>query len=307
MNPSFLPSFSESFNLRASIFLRLHLAAPWGFTLPTSPDLRFHVVTYGSCVLGGEGLESPLDLSQGDIVLLARGQEHWIADRPETAKIDSALAANHCKAGRPPFQDGDRSHRLICGRAQVRDSASSWQLDLLPALCHFMPSDLGPRVGGIVEAIGASEAPLGDDDVLVLDRLAEALFLSLLGRAAELRHEAGWLGSAARDAQLRTVLTMLHEDYAQAWTIEDLAQRASMSRATLARRFKQALGLPVMTYLSRLRITRASRLLGTGASLETIARQTGYGSAESMRKAFKRLTGRTPAQTLRRRQQLRRG
>ena len=297
-NP-FLPSLSETLKLKASVFFRLQLAAPWGLALPEEGDLRVHVVTQGSCWLGGHGLDRPLKLDQGQIALLTHGKRHWIADRPGSTLMEGDVAIEGCATGDPPFQSGPKSHRLICGQANIRDQGGGWLLQLMPAVLQFKADDLTDRIWKIVEAIGAGEASLADDDAHVLDRLTEALFLSLLSRALELQLETGPLGTAYREPQLRKVLTLLHSEFEQPWTLEELAKRAAMSRPTLARRFKAILGLPVMGYLTRVRMAEASRLLVAGENLDTIAHRTGYGSAEAVRKAFKRHTGMTPASYVR--------
>ena len=292
----FLPSLSESLRLRASIFLRLDLAAPWGFALSKSADMRLHVVQAGVCFLGGGGLESPIELHGGEIVLLRRGHQHWIADRPGRVLMSSDDAVDACRLNRPPFQEGALSHRLICGHASVRDRGGGWLISLLPEAIHFRRGDLDDdRVWSIVNALDARSSSLESDDAAVLDRLTEALFLCLLQRAAQLDLEIGRLGAARRDPRVRRAIVLMHSRLEEPWTLERLAGEAGISRAALARHFKGALGVPVMDYLQRLRIARAKELLLDGAGLGEVAAQTGYSSGETFRKAFKRQEGRTPA------------
>ena len=91
----------------------------------------------------------------------------------------------------------------------------------------------------------------------------------------------------------------MHTMMDEPWTIQTLAKEAGASRAALARRFKVALGIPVMDYLLRVRVAHAKQLLLDGASLGEIASRVGYSAAEPFRKAFKRHTGRTPSGYLR--------
>lgn len=299
MPSTLLPSLSETLKLRASVFFRLDLASPWGMALPRTPEFRFHVILRGDGVLGGDDLEAPLKLHEGEIILLKAGQEHWIADRPGRPLLALADAGSSCEAGRPPFQQGPITHRLMCGKASVQDRGGGWLLSLLPETIHFRRSDLDERVWRIVDAIDAKSVSLEADDAVVLDRLAEALFLCLLARATRLDLEVGRLGAAQRDPAVQRALVLMHTMMDEPWTIQMLAEQAGLSRAALARHFKSALGIPVMEYLHRVRMARAKQMLLDGAHLGQVAVSVGYASAETFRKAFKRSTGQTPAGYLR--------
>ncbi len=73
-----------------------------------------------------------------------------------------------------------------------------------------------------------------------------------------------------------------------------------MSRATLNRKFQQAVGMGPIAYLTKWRIMKAYSLAKYSArSLEQIAESIGFASARTLSKAFKRHYGYTP-QDLRR-------
>lgn len=299
MSSALLPSLSETLRLRASVFFRLDLASPWGLALPKTSDLRLHIIQRGDGVLGGGELDAPLELREGEIILLKGGQEHWISDRPGRALLPSDEALSSCGAGRPPFQERPSTHRLICGKAGVHDRGGGWLLSLLPEIIHFRGSDLDERVWKVVDAINAKSVSLEADDTVVLDRLTEALFLCLLARATQLDLEVGRLGAAQRDPSVQRVLVLMHTMMDEPWTIQTLAQQSGISRAALARHFKAALEMPVMDYLHRIRMARAKQMLLDGASLDQVAALVGYASGGPFRKAFKRHTGQTPAGYLR--------
>jgi AraC-like DNA-binding protein len=88
---------------------------------------------------------------------------------------------------------------------------------------------------------------------------------------------------------------MLHENLAHPWTIAELAGKVGVSRAALAQRFGRLVGEPPMTYLTGLRLAHAADLLReTDATLETVARRVGYGTAFALSTAFKREHGVSP-------------
>lgn len=84
--------------------------------------------------------------------------------------------------------------------------------------------------------------------------------------------------------------------------METLGELTGLSRAAFARRFTALVGEPPLTYVTRWRMTIASKLLReSGAPLSTIAAQTGYTSEFAFAKAFKREHGISPGSYRRRR------
>jgi len=89
----------------------------------------------------------------------------------------------------------------------------------------------------------------------------------------------------------------MHEDPARRWTVQALAARAGMSRSTFALRFKEAVGLSPMDYLTRWRMLLAGdRLAHSGESVSAIALSLGYESESAFGTAFKRVMGCSPRQ-----------
>lgn len=77
------------------------------------------------------------------------------------------------------------------------------------------------------------------------------------------------------------------ENLAEDLTIDQLARKALMSSRTFARRFRAEMGTTPAAWLNRQRILRAQHLLEeSDLPLETIAQQTGFGSAAVMRHHF---------------------
>ncbi|MFT7837672.1 DJ-1/PfpI family protein [Saccharothrix sp. BKS2] len=78
--------------------------------------------------------------------------------------------------------------------------------------------------------------------------------------------------------------------------IPDLAARAGLSTRHLQRRFTAELGLPPGAYVERVRVEAARRALAEADDpVEAIARRLGFGSAETLRRAFHRHVGVAPS------------
>jgi transcriptional regulator GlxA family with amidase domain len=127
------------------------------------------------------------------------------------------------------------------------------------------------------------------------------LLESLIGDAlrAELTRSLGDEGPAVQmlaDARIGRVLVTLHDHPEQPWTVRSLAKVAMMSRSAFSERFRDRVGRAPISYLTDLRLTRAARLLrSTDATVADVARSVGYGSEESLSRAFKARFGDAPS------------
>lgn len=76
-----------------------------------------------------------------------------------------------------------------------------------------------------------------------------------------------------------------------------LAARMHLSERQLSRVFRRELGSTPADYVEQARIERARTLLETdGASVEAVARRSGFAGAEVMRRAFQRRLGASPSE-----------
>ena len=106
--------------------------------------------------------------------------------------------------------------------------------------------------------------------------------------------EASWV-NAYHNPYLRNALVAIHENPAHPWQVEELAQKASLSRAAFAQRFKELLGDTPVNYVTKVRIQQSMELLvRTEESIERIAETVGYGTGFALSKAFKRIAGVSP-------------
>jgi len=93
---------------------------------------------------------------------------------------------------------------------------------------------------------------------------------------------------------LRAVVDTVTADPAGQHTVEALARRAGVSTRHLNRMFSQELGMTPSRFVEVSRVEAAQRFLVTGASVGRVARASGFGSDETMRRAFQRHLGLAP-------------
>ncbi len=81
-------------------------------------------------------------------------------------------------------------------------------------------------------------------------------------------------------------------------SVESLAERCRMSPRHFARVFAEEKGTTPARYVERLRVSTARTLIqDSGIALKEVAARTGFGSADSMRRAFRRVLAVSPRAT----------
>jgi len=88
----------------------------------------------------------------------------------------------------------------------------------------------------------------------------------------------------------------VHADPGARHGIADLAEHAHLSPRHLQRRFTAEVGIPPAAYVGQVRIEAARRALVEGDEpVDTMARRLGFGTAETLRRAFHRHLGVAPS------------
>jgi transcriptional regulator GlxA family with amidase domain len=88
---------------------------------------------------------------------------------------------------------------------------------------------------------------------------------------------------------IRAVVSMIHADPGAEHGLIELAGRAGLSPRHFQRKFTAEVGTPPAAYVERVRIEAAQRALAEGDDpVETIARRCGFGTGETLRRAFHR-------------------
>lgn len=101
--------------------------------------------------------------------------------------------------------------------------------------------------------------------------------------------------SEHQDSLVLAIESQLQRDISQKLNVETLAKHHAVSVRTLARRFKQANGISISDYLSKLRLEHTKILLeSTSLSVEQIAERVGYSSQSSLRRLLQAELGMSP-------------
>ncbi|GAA3951052.1 GlxA family transcriptional regulator [Allohahella marinimesophila] len=98
-----------------------------------------------------------------------------------------------------------------------------------------------------------------------------------------------------RDEPVSVAQAYIQSHYAEPILVTSLAALVNLSERTFKRRFKQATGLPPRSYLQKVRIDSARRLLERSReNVDQIALSVGYSESASFNRLFKREVGMSP-------------
>jgi AraC family transcriptional regulator len=122
----------------------------------------------------------------------------------------------------------------------------------------------------------------------------EGLALELLAETA--RHAERSAGSSA-PLWLNHVQDLLHEQFRESLSLEEIAVTAGVHPTHLARAFRRSFHCTVGQYIRRLRIDQARRLLASGEqSLCEIALDCGFYDHSQFTRTFREVTGMAPSE-----------
>lgn len=134
-----------------------------------------------------------------------------------------------------------------------------------------------------------------DHGPAVARRIAQYLVVFLQRSGGQSQFSVHTRTRAVADDALRALLDDIHADPTREWTVPVMARRAMMSVRHFARVFSRNVGISPAQYVERARVEAAAdRLASTGDGLDLVARECGFGSSETLRRAFLRVLGVSP-------------
>jgi len=299
-----LTGFLDGPRASSAFLLRCVLSSPWCLRVRDEAPITVLGLVRGTAWVMPDGAD-PVELSPGDLAI-ARGPGHYkLADRVATPPQAIIHPGQHCTTlrGEPLAEsmhlgvrtwgnDLDGETVMLVGTYESDAQVTRRLVETLPPLIV----ERGPWDSPLIDLLGQEIVKDAPGQQAVLDRILDLLVVALLRRWFS-RPDSGkpaWY-AAHDDEVIGPALRLLHNDPARRWTVEHLANEAHVSRATLARRFRERVGEPPMGYLAKWRMTLAADLLlEPGATVGAVARRVGYENPFTFSTAFKRLQGVSP-------------
>lgn len=227
------------------------------------------VVNEGVIEVTGEG-SAPVTLQPGDLVLLPRG--------PRELKLTvgaSPAAVFVCRF----WFDPDTLQEMAFA---------------LPTLIHIRQAEASHWLANIMQYLLSEADDTQPGSALMISRMIDLVVIRTLRTWVHLGHASSWLGGLA-DARIARVLKSIHEQPAQALTIDVLAATAGMSRSNFCERFVALVGQSPLRYRNEFRLNLARNMLAKGSlRVGEAGRAVGYESEAAFSRAYKAFFGHTP-------------
>jgi AraC-like DNA-binding protein len=286
--------------VRGALMANVRAHAPWGLALPESGGASFHAVTAGTAWLRAAGHEA-IQLMPGDLLLLPSGVSHRLSSEPKgrCQPFDRSMKEElMTPEGDLHLAGHGAVTTFVCAGYDYDLDVARPLMSLLPDVLHVPADPVGGRdIAAIVELLAGEIGVREAGSRAAVARLIDLLLIAAIRRWSEQQPQdapPSWL-TALRDPQIGRVLALLHDRPGERWTLAALAREVHVSRATLARRFAEAVGEPPLAYLGRWRMhLAAQRLRHTTNTVEAIAHELGYTSEFAFNRAFSRHRGQPP-------------
>jgi AraC-like DNA-binding protein len=294
-----LSEILRSIRVRSTMYCQSEFTAPWGFRVEAREIASFHLVVAGSCWVDVDGIDRPLRLAAGDLVVLFNGQPHQLRDTTSSpvTRLEDILATHPVSDGLRLSHGGGGSRTdLLCGGFVVEAGEAHLLRAAIPPVVYVRGQDSRPVpwLDAILTLLNDELASRSPGAETVVARLSDVLLAKVLGACLAGQDQAP-ITPALKDPQIATALRLIHDRPEASWTVAGLASRVAMSRSAFAARFRRLTGESPMRYLRRFRLNRAAEYLsGSGKNLVEIARLTGYESDVALSKAFRRHFGAPP-------------
>jgi transcriptional regulator GlxA family with amidase domain len=235
-------------------------------------------------VAGGSGTRA----AEEDEALVA-----WIAEAATRSRRVASVCTGAFLLARAGLLDGRRAttHWASCAELAERYPAVTVDPDPIFVRDRSVVTSAGVTAGMDL-ALALVEEDLGRETALAAARWL-VLFLQRPG--GQTQFSAQLAAQTADRAPLRELQAWIPDHLDEDLSVPALACRAAMSDRNFARAFRRETGMTPAAYVEAARVERARIALETGdLPVEAIARQAGFGTVETLRRAFRRRVGVSP-------------
>jgi AraC family transcriptional activator of mtrCDE len=258
---------------------------------------HFHIVTRGECVIDRPS-HAAIRLQQGDILLLPHGNAHILRARIGADRAGTPVATELRNAIHRKTSIGvEVSTEMICGQLHFEEASENLLIAALPEVIvlHAGKQSLMERIRILMFCIRDELDGNDAGAMAIATDLASAMFIMMLRQhLANYPPVEGLLALLSQRVTAKAVIAMLR-DPSYEWTLDELAARAVVSRATLIRSFGRVSNVAPLAFLTELRLALARRRLATTRDpISQIAADIGYHSEAALSRAFLRRFGVRP-------------
>ena len=274
------------------------MGGDWSVQFPKHEGIKCYAVVSGQCWLSVEGVPDAVRLAAGDCFLLPRGWPFRLASDLTLTPVDAFTLFQLPLNGAVRSVNGGGDCFGVGGHFALDGKHADILLGMLPPIVHIRKESDKAAMRWSLERMGQELREPQPGGFLVSQHLASMILIQALRLhlAEGLEGGVGWLFALA-DKQMSATIHAMHEAPAHRWTLQELAERAGMSRSIFAAKFKQTVGASPIDYLTRWRmLLGGDRLTNSSDPISVIALSLGYESESAFSTAFKRVMGCAPRQ-----------
>ncbi|MEB6588002.1 MULTISPECIES: AraC family transcriptional regulator [Pseudomonas] len=307
-NIDWLSQLLKMVTVTGQLEVRCSYGAPWRVSWGKSAAhvIPYHVVLKGRALVEDLASGTTRELVGGDIVLLPRGEAHVLHDG--SGEVPGAASLRQSAAGWKVSENLGTGERLdmLCGRFFIAPPHHRLIRDYLPVdlVVRTLDSQLADNdlsvSSHLAGLLGIMRMESTDDKPgagAILNALTSALFALVLRAASEAAQAPAGLLTLAGNPRLAPAISAMFTHPAHPWSLPELAELCSMSRATFMRHFHDKLGRSANELLLDIRMSlAANELQKTTMTTEAVADLVGYRSVAAFRRAFTDKMGITPGQ-----------
>lgn len=289
----------SSVRLGQAVATRLEASAPWGWRLSGDESNRvtFVLVRRGAAILTMKSQARPIQLAGGDVFITFDSDPYTLVDDPASPIVDCSVVESRRVNNVIDFGGGGAPTTFISGSFVIDELETKPILSVLPRFLHLRLGQARSQAfQSILELLSIEVEQPGLASEATIVRLYELLFVHAIRAYAssDTMPGGGWL-AAISDKHLGQAVKAMHAHIDQNWSLQTLAEQASMSRSAFAAKFKATVGQTPLEYLTYWRMHKASLLIRNNVhSLSEVARAVGYESESAFNRVFKLATGMTP-------------
>jgi len=281
--------------LKSCVYFARDFRSPWGMRMDAGVFAQFHAVLRGNCVVSHAG--HAIDGSAGDVFLFPAGDAHQIADAVDRSAVPGPAFMESLATDAPLFTDGGAPTRLLCGHYEYRNDIRHPLIDELAPLIHVrsFENQAPETLNGILPMLARELSDARPGATAAAEKLAEILLIQVIrAHFEQARHHAGLIAGLL-DPRLTNAFALVHNQYGQHVSLDDMAGAAGMSRSAFAAHFRTQAGMTPVAYLTVWRMCIAFDLLTSDRlPVDEAALRVGYESDIAFGRAFKRHFGQTP-------------
>ena len=217
----------------------------------------------------------------------------WLCDQSKKVRRLGSVCTGAFVLARAGLLDGRRATTHWCFTQKLRQEYPKVNVD---------PEPIFVRDGKIVTAAGVTsgidlclslvEEDLGLDIAL---RVARALVLFVRRLGGEKQFSTALAFQSSSKIPLRELPIWIVENLDKSLSVDQLASKMGMSVRNFSRTFAREFSSTPAKFVARLRVETAKRLLDdSDKTMEQVAVECGFGSVDSIERAFRQQTDRSP-------------